>query len=372
MTRDRPIFDAFPELELPWCELGDFPTPVQTLRPVTEALGLDAEAWVKRDDLSSDVYGGNKVRTLEVLFADALSAGASHIVSTGAFGTNHGAATVLHAPRVGLTPGLLVFPQPASPTALANFDVLTGSDVELVSMAHWIELPFRMAWTRLRERARGRSTYVMVPGGATPLGALGYVNAALELAHQVQAGECPAPEAIVLAVGSTCTSAGLLLGTRIAARRGIGWKIPPKIVSVRVTPWPVTSPVMITRLAAQTSELLETLTGEHAIGYAELREGLEVDPHELGRGYGYATSAGIEAIRLFRALDRPRPLELDTTYSGKAAASLIRRLRLAAGSSSRGPWVFWSTKSTAPLPEITGTTEVGWLGRAWRRRAQRT
>ena len=277
MTRERPIFDAFPSLRLPWSELGDFPTPLQSLAPVADALGVDADAWVKRDDLSSDVYGGNKVRTLEVLFADALEQGATHIISTGAFGTNHGAATVLHAPRVGLEPGLLVFPQPPSKTALANFDVLTHANAELTTMAHWSGLPFRMSFARMRERLRGRNTYVMVPGGATPLGALGYVNAALELAHQVDAGVCPAPEAIVLAVGSTCTSAGLLLGTRIAARMGLGWTQAPKVVSVRVTPWPVTSPVMITRLAARASELLEKLTGEHAIGYSELREGLEVD-----------------------------------------------------------------------------------------------
>lgn len=369
MKPHRPIFDAFPSLDVPWCALGDFPTPVQSLAPVARALDVDADAWVKRDDLSSDVYGGNKVRTLEVLFADALSEGASHIISTGAFGTNHGAATVLHAPRVGLTPGLLIFPQPASKTALANFEVLTHSSAELSTMAHWSGLPFRMGFTRMREALRGRKTYVMVPGGATPLGALGYVNAAFELAHQVDAGECPVPEAIVLAVGSTCTSAGLLLGTHLAARRGLGWKTPPTIISVRVTPWPVTSPVMITRLAAQTSALLERLTSEHAIGYAELRRGLEVDPHELGRGYGFATSAGLEAIRLFGAIDQPRPLTLDTTYSAKAGASLIRRMRASKGS-SRGPWVFWSTKSTAPLPEVDGAAPMNWIARAWTRRAR--
>lgn len=369
MIRSRPIFDAFPALDLPWCELGDFPTPVQSLEPVTRALSVDADAWVKRDDLSSDVYGGNKVRTLEVLFADALNEGASHIISTGAFGTNHGAATVLHAPRVGLTPGLLVFPQPASKTALANFEMLTHAGVELTTMAHWSGLPFRMSFTRIREKVRGRKTYVMVPGGATPLGTLGYVNAALELAHQIDAGECPAPRAIVLAVGSTCTSAGLLLGTRIAARMGLGWTQPPKIISVRVTPWPVTSPVMITRLAARASALLEGLTGEHAIGYAELRQGLEVDPHELGRGYGFATSAGLEAIRLFSEIEQRRVLQLDTTYSGKAGASLIRRMR-SETASARGPWLFWSTKSTAPLPEVTGDADSSWIARSWTRRAR--
>ena len=94
-VRDRPIHRVFPRLDVPWVRLGDWPTPV-------EAFG---EGFLKRDDLSSPVYGGNKVRTLEVLFGEALAEGATHVYATGAFGTNHGAATLLHAPRVGLRRG---------------------------------------------------------------------------------------------------------------------------------------------------------------------------------------------------------------------------------------------------------------------------
>ncbi|HJL45006.1 MAG TPA: hypothetical protein RMG45_04190, partial [Polyangiaceae bacterium LLY-WYZ-15_(1-7)] len=111
---ERPIFEAFPALRgrLPWVALGEWPTPVQPLAPALRAIAPHAEAWVKRDDLSSPVYGGNKVRTLEVLFAEALEAGARRVWSTGAFGTNHGTAALLHAPRVGLRAGLVLFPQP--------------------------------------------------------------------------------------------------------------------------------------------------------------------------------------------------------------------------------------------------------------------
>ncbi len=368
-TRDRPLFDAFPRLTLPLVPLGDFPTPVQPLAAVTTALGSRSDAWVKRDDLSSDIYGGNKVRTLEVLFAQALEQGATHIYSTGAFGTNHGTATVLHAPRVGLRPGLLVFPQPPSLAALANLEVLVSSDAEMVRMLHWSQLPLAIAWIRSARKLLGERPFVMVPGGATPRGALGYVSAALELAHQVAAGALPVPRAIVVGVGSTCTSAGLLLGLRIAARLGIGFREPPKLVAVRVTPWPVTSAALIVRLAARASTLLEALSGDTRCRVATsiLRAGLEVDGSQLGRGYGHPTDAGREAIDLFASVREPRPLTLDTTYSAKAAAALVARLR----ANCPGPWLFWSTKSTAPLPPAHAPAS-GLLLRWWIARARRS
>lgn len=368
-TRDRPLFDAFPRLALPMVPLGDFPTPVQSLAPVAAALGSRSEAWVKRDDLSSNVYGGNKVRTLEVLFAQALERGATHVYSTGAFGTNHGVATVLHAPRVGLRPGLVIFPQPPSGAALENFRVLSSADADMVRLLHWSQLPFAMAGVRASRRLRGERPFVMVPGGATPRGALGYVSAALELAHQVAAGALPAPRGIVVGVGSTCTSAGLLVGLRLAARLGVGFQEPPKLVAVRVTPWPVTSATLIVRLATRASALLAALTGDPRCRFSPsaLRSGLEVDGSELGRGYGHPTDAGREAIELFARIREPRPLTLDTTYSAKAAAALVARLRTGAP----GPWLFWSTKSTAPLPPAADHP-AGPLLRWWMARARRS
>src|SRR5262245_24621587 len=104
----RALFEVWPELHerLPIAPLGDFPTPVEPLAKLAGALGRPGFAvYSKRDDISSAVYGGNKVRTLELLFAEAQASGATHIYSTGAFGSNHALATALHAPRIGLSPG---------------------------------------------------------------------------------------------------------------------------------------------------------------------------------------------------------------------------------------------------------------------------
>jgi D-cysteine desulfhydrase len=201
----------------------------------------------------------------------------------------------------------------------------------------------------------GGRAEVMVPGGATPRGGLGYVSAALEVAHQVEAGAMPRPSVIVVGVGSTCTSAGLLVGFHHAARMGIGFvgadgrPAPPRLVAVRVTPWPVTAAFRIARLAVRVSEELATLAGDPslALAYGELRAQLTVDGRQLGGGYGRPTPAGLRALEAFDA----HPIALDTTYSAKAAAAFIELARRG----TDGPLLFWSTKSTVPLPDVDRT-----------------
>lgn len=361
---DRALFASWPALQrrLPWVALGELPTPVEPLDRLAAALGRPgAPLFVKRDDLSSPIYGGNKVRTLEVLFGRAKAEGASRIYSTGAFGSNHALATVMHAPQAGLEPGVILFPQPRSPAALENLRAVLSQHPVVRALPHWSFLPLGMAMTA---RAEGRRASIMVPGGATPEGALGYVSAALELAQQVEAGVLPAPHTVLVGVGSTCTSAGLLVGLRAASLLGLGWKEPPRLVSVRVTPWPVTSALRIVSLAARTAALLSELTGEPrlAFGKRELAGGLEVDPSQLGRGYGRPTAAGLEAIELLR---RTHGLAVDTTYAAKSAAAAIARVRHGLS----GPLVYWATKSTAPLPPSDDWRWAPWLMRRWIERA---
>jgi len=335
----RALPTSLPNAKFDWLELGAFPTPVDR---VSVAAG---ELFIKRDDLSSPVYGGNKVRTLETLFGQAKASGATRIYATGAFGSNHATATVLHAPRVGLEAGVILFPQPKSTAAEENLRVILGARPVTVCLPHWSFLPLGMMRQRRRDRSAGVASEIMVPGGATEVGAIGYVSAALELAQQVEDGELPSPARLVIGVGSTCTSAGLLLGLRVAAILGIGWREPPRLISARVTPWPVTSPYRIVDLAVRTGALLAARSGDRrlAVGRRTLRRGLEVDRRYLGWGYGHATKTGRAAIETFRA---SAGFELDTTYSAKAAACALDRV------APDGPTLFWSTKSTAGLPDV--------------------
>ncbi len=109
------LFRALPALgRVPWARLGCWPTPIEPLEAVRPGL------WVKRDDLSGERYGGNKVRTLEALFGQAQAAGAQHIWATGSVGSNHALATALYAREAGLEPGVMLFPQPPSACAREN------------------------------------------------------------------------------------------------------------------------------------------------------------------------------------------------------------------------------------------------------------
>lgn len=370
---ERPLLVRFPALtgRVPWVSLGDFPTPVEPLAELMKATGASPErGFSKRDDLSSRIYGGNKVRTLEVLFGAALQSGATAILSTGALGSNHAVATALHAPRVGLRPGALLFGQPPSLAALENFQVLYGAQVPLRVSRHWLGLPQMVIQETQSALWQRTKTVIMRPGGATPTGALGYVSAALELAEQIEQGRLPCPRTVVVGVGSTCTSAGLLVGFQLAAALGIGFRnrlgpLPPTLVSVRVTPWPVTSRFQILRLAEATSRLLAVLTRDPSVQAprGQLSRLLRVDGRFLGAGYGRPSPSGLSAVRLW---EEHVGYRLDTTYSAKAVAAFLELCR----TEEQGPLLYWSTKSTAPLPQFPPRAYApGWLKR-WEQRCR--
>ena len=109
------LFEHYPALEaaLPVVPIIDSPTPVQRLANVSQRLGR--EVWVKRDDLTSKAYGGNKPRKLEFILADALKSEKKQIVTGGGLGTNHGLATLVHSRKLGFSVRLILFSQPATP-----------------------------------------------------------------------------------------------------------------------------------------------------------------------------------------------------------------------------------------------------------------
>jgi len=362
----RAIFQVWPVLadKTPFADLGQFPTPVTRLDDVAHAVGAPSvELYDKRDDLTSPIYGGNKVRTIEVLFGHALANGYTHVYSTGAYGSNHAAAAAMHAPRVGLVAGAMLYPQPWSRSAADNLELLLSRSPRppLRDLPHWAALPYGLLSQAVALHARGERGYVMVPGGAIPLGALGYVSAGLELAQQVADGVLPAPRAVVVPIGSNCTSAGLLVGLALAAKLGIGLDTPPRLVAVRVTPWPVTSTLRIVGLATRTSRLLARLVGDAtvALTMAELRQHLHLETRFIGSGYGFATDDGKEAARIW---SQCAGHGLETTYSGKAAAAVLAMLK----DGHRGPILYWSTKSSAPLVPAE-PSQLAWAPRRMRR-----
>lgn len=319
-----------PGLNVPHVSLGQYPTPIEPM----PGLG---NVWLKREDLSSPVYGGNKLRTLETLLADALDRGVRDVWTLGAYGSNQGVAHVLHARRLGLNAGAVLFPQRATPTAADNLRV-TVSKAKRLRLLRSIG-SFPLHWLKHhRAAARGRE-YLVPPGGAIPLGALGHVAAALELAEQIRAGAMPAPAHIVLAIGSTCTTAGLLVGLPLAKRLGLWEGNLPQVHAVRVTPWPVTARSQVLRLARATGRHLTRVGGPSVAPEPAL---LTLNVKHFGWGYARVTGPALAAERHFREVAAP---PLDTTYSGKSGAALLELK-----DELKGPILFWCTKSSAPLP----------------------
>lgn len=327
------LLQFLPGLRASHLSLGAYPTPVQHL----PGLG---DLWIKREDLSSPIYGGNKVRTLEFLLAGVRERGLTRVLALGAYGSNHAVAAILHGARAGFEVSAMLFPQPATPTAAENLRVSLCYAARVIALRTIATFPLR-AWLR---HLRG-DCYVMPPGGAVPLGAMGHASAALELAQQVKAGVMPAPTHIVLAVGSTCTTSGLLAGLVLARHLGLWPGDLPQVHSVPVTPWPVTARFRIVGLARRTLREI-TLRGGPVLRAHEaaLPSLLEMRRGYLGRGYGKPTKNGLAAAEEFARLGGP---PLDTTYAAKSGAALLKLQKQLSG-----PVLFWSTKSSVPLPPL--------------------
>jgi 1-aminocyclopropane-1-carboxylate deaminase/D-cysteine desulfhydrase-like pyridoxal-dependent ACC family enzyme len=165
---------------------------------------------------------------------------------------------------------------------------------------------------------------------------------------------------VVVAVGSGCTTAGLLAGFHLAHELGLAPPA-PAVTSVRVTPWPITSRLRLANLAHATLALVDHLRGaSSSTTFAQLVAALTVDGRFLGKGYGRATSAGARTTEIMRAAGAP---PLDAVYTAKSAAALLAL-------APDGPVIYWATKSSAALPHATDAEIAAapaamraWLGR---------
>lgn len=330
------LFERYPALSgrLPWLPLAQLPTPVQ---PVTVAQGGRAVTLlVKRDDLSARPYGGNKVRKLEFLLADARAQGATRVVTAGAFGSHHALATTVFGVRSGFAVSCVLFPQHRTPHVQDILRMIAAHGAELRFTRRMEGVPF--ALRRARWAHRGERVCTIPPGGSSAVGTLGYVNAALELDAQIAAGECDVPSVIHVAGGTLGTAAGLALGLALAGRR-----IP--IQATRITSTLVTNPRTLRRLLRGAAALLES-AGVRVPEVASVMEMVELRDDQIGAGYGHETAAGRAATDAFRAAG----LVLDPTYTAKAAAAV-----LAAEATGAGPPLFWHTLSAAePLEAARG------------------
>jgi D-cysteine desulfhydrase len=334
------LFARYPGLRnrLPWTPLATLPTPVDHWPPSAE---LPGGLFVKRDDLTSPLYGGNKVRKLEYEFARARERAARSLVTLGGLGTNQGLALALHGRAHGFAVEVSLGPQPITPAVGANLRGLLAAGATL-RVARTSLGCLWGAWRAVRDRrTSGQRPYFIPAGASTVFSTMGYIGAALELAAQVQQGLLPAPERIFVAAGTGGTAAGLVAGCKLA-------RLPTRVTAVRVFSAYRANRWTIARLARGALELLRAL--EPGIPDVPItRADFDLLTGFLGPGYGVPTPEARSAI----AWAAPQ-LRLETTYTGKTMAACLAHVRQAGAR----PVLFWHTYNSATFPQ---TTDLGAL-----------
>lgn len=286
--------------------LFNAPTALEKLPRLSATLGRDI--YLKRDDTTQFALGGNKVRKLEYLLAEAQQQGADTLVTAGAIQSNHVRQTAAAAARLGL--GCVALLENPLGTNDSNYlhngnrlllD-LFNADVELVANLDNADQLLQEAAERLRNQ--GKKPYVVPIGGSNALGALGYVRAGLELAEQIDESR-ESFAAVVLASGSAGTHAGLALA--------LAHELPTlPVIGVTVSRPVATQLPKVQGLTERTADLL---------GVA-LPDGFNIQLWDeyFGPRYGEPNAGTLAAIKLLASQEG---VLLDPVYTGKAFAGLL-------------------------------------------------
>lgn len=324
---------AYPQLAqyLPKIELANLPTPV--VERQLQAGSRAHNVTVKCDDLSSDLYGGNKIRKLEYLLQRATAKNAQRIATFGTVASNHAIATAVHAKSLGFECTCLLSNQTCTPSVPRALNLHMQNGTEVIRYGGARSSRIRI----LREHLWNRGVFLIPPGGSNWLGAVGFVNAGLELAAQVARGEVPMPDRLYVANGTMATAVGIALGLALAA-------FPTEVQAIRVTENFVSNPAAMRRMLVKTATVLNSLDDSVPVDLADRARYCFRDEY-LGDGYAKTNATTDHAIDVARD---ELGLTLDATYTGKAMAALLDDMQKpeCAGQSL----MFWNTYNSQPLP----------------------
>lgn len=317
----------------PRVSLAHLPTPLEHLPNLSKQLD-GPEIWVKRDDCTGLASGGNKTRKLEYAMAAALAEGADTIITVGAVQSNHVRQTAAAACKLGLACEVLLehrVAEPSEPYARSGnifLDRIFGANLR--EYPGGTDFDATMATVAEEVRAAGGQPYIIPGGASNAVGALGYVNCAVELLGQVEAKGLVVDH-LVTATGSAGTQAGLAVGLRAMRSQlpllGIGVNVARDVQEEKVY-----------ALACKTAEYI----GKPGI---VAREDIVANCDYVGDGYGVPTDGMNEAVLM---LARQEGLLFDPVYSGKALAGMIDLIRQGKFEGSRNI-VFLHTGGSAAL-----------------------
>lgn len=292
------LLHQFPRLEL-LCA----PTPLEHLPRLSDYLGRDI--FIKRDDFTPVAMGGNKLRKLEFLAADALREGADVLLTAGAIQSNHVRQTAAVAARLGLK-CVALLENPIGTHAenyLSNGNrlLLDLMDAEVVMVDALNNPAEQLAEQATRLEAQGYRPYIVPVGGSNALGALGYVECAQEIAHQSEGVVDFA--AVVVASGSAGTHAGLAVGLEHLLPE-------TELVGVTVSRQVEAQLPLVERLRQSLAETLEV----------QAKAPITLWDDYFAPRYGEPNDEGMAAVKLLARLEG---ILLDPVYTGKAMAGLL-------------------------------------------------
>jgi L-cysteate sulfo-lyase len=296
----------------PRIRFAHLPTPLEHLPSLTRELN-GPEIWIKRDDCTGMSTGGNKTRKLEFLLAEARDLSADIVLTQGATQSNHARQTAACAAKMGVDCHILLEDRTGKTDHDYNdsgnvlLDHLHGATVEYRSANP--DMNGELARVAAKLKAEGRKPYLIPGGGSNPVGALGYVNAAIELVTQANDLGLRIDH-VVHATGSAGTQAGLITGLA-----GIRSGVPLLGIGVRAPREKQEENVF--KLACATADLC-------GASGAVRREDVVANCDYVGKGYGFSTPGSIDAIQM---LARREAILLDPVYTGKGMAGLIDLIR---------------------------------------------
>jgi D-cysteine desulfhydrase len=286
----------------------DGTTPIQHLPRLSKLLG-GPQIYIKRDDLLGLAEGGNKIRKLEFIVADALSKGADTLITCGAIQSNHCRLTLAASVKEGLHCALVLeerVPNTYSPSATGNnllYHLLGAKRIKVVQGGS--DLMAEMEGLAEELSSEGLRPYIIPVGASNPLGALGYVACAMEILWQTfEMGVTM--DRVVCASGSGGTHAGLLAGLHVL-------RSSMEVVGINVSRSKGRQEELVHGLACGTVELLGT-------GVELPREKVICFDQYVGPGYSIPTQQMVEAVEM---LARTEAILLDPVYTGKAMAGLL-------------------------------------------------
>lgn len=313
LSAQMPLFKTYRALQsaLPYVRLGKFPTPISQLHTAQKYLGL-SQLYIKREDLSGTLFGGNKIRKLEFLLADALNRDYKTVLAYGGIASNNVTSVATYSKKAGLKSIALLMDQPITRNLKRNLMLDQYYGCTLFKCPQDRELTADELKAFINEHSLDPHPYVIPMGGSNKIGIIGWVNAAFELKEQIDQGIIAEPDYIYITLGSLGTTAGLLLGMKAAGLK-------TKIKAIQVTNPEKYSRSKLYSLIRDTNQLLHDADPSFAI-FEWNEEEFDINTAYLGDGYACKTLEGELARAFFLNLE---DIILDETYTAKAVAALI-------------------------------------------------